>query len=180
MVKTRILVLLPVLLFLGVAGAFLWGLSPDRNPRIIPSPLIDQPAPQFTLPSLRADLPDITSRSIEGQPVLVNVFASWCQPCLIEHPLLMRLAREEGLTIVGINYKDQPADAEAWLTRHGDPYGPIARDADGRAAIDWGVYGVPESFLLDGQGRIRFKQTGPLTPQVIDRDLLPLLKSLRG
>ncbi len=177
--KSRILLILPVLLFLGLAAALLWGLSPDRNPRVIPSPFIDKPAPAFRLPNLRAGQPDITNGNLTGQPVLVNIFASWCQPCLIEHPLLMRLAHEEGVAIIGINYKDKPADAEAWLQRHGDPYGPIARDTDGRVSIDWGVYGVPETFLVDAQGQIRFKQVGPLTPQVIDRDLLPLLRSLR-
>ncbi len=176
----RFLFLLPVMLFLGVAAAFLWGLLGNRDPRIIPSPLIDKPVPSFSLPNLREGRPGLTQADLTGRAVLVNVFASWCQPCLIEHPLLMRLARQEGVEIIGLNYKDVSATAESWLQRHGDPYANIVKDSDGRAAIDWGVYGVPESFLVDAQGRVRFKHVGPLTPQVVEDVLLPLLESLRG
>ena len=120
-----------------------------------------------------------SNEEFKGRVSLLNVFASWCLPCRAEHPLLMRLARDEGIVVHGINYKDPPASARTFLVQLGDPYSRIGVDPEGRASIDWGVYGVPESFLVDREGRIRFKWVGPLTPQVVDETLIPLWRTLR-
>ena len=114
-----------------------------------------------------------------GDVTLVNVFASWCIPCKAEHPVITRLSREQGVTVYGINYKDKPEDALTWLSRNGNPYAAIGADQDGRVSIDWGVYGVPESYLIDRKGRIRYKHVGPLTPQVVVEQILPMVKHLR-
>ncbi|HUC62952.1 MAG TPA: DsbE family thiol:disulfide interchange protein [Alphaproteobacteria bacterium] len=171
----KLIYLLPIAVFAVLAAAFYAGLG--RDPAIVPSALIGKPVPQFALPPLLADKPGLATADLKSKPVLVNVFASWCIPCREEHPLLMHLARD-GVAIYGIDYKDQPADAKAWLGELGDPYRRLATDMEGRVAINWGVYGVPETFLVDGTGTIRFKQVGPLTIDVIDRKILPLLKSL--
>ncbi|MBP2300358.1 DsbE family thiol:disulfide interchange protein [Azospirillum picis] len=175
----RLLYLLPFLLFIGVGVAFYLGF--ERDPRDIPSALIDKPAPVFELPPIEG-LPasaGLSSARLTGDVTLVNVFASWCIPCKAEHPVITRLSREKGVTVFGINYKDKPEDARTWLSRNGDPYAAIGADQDGRVSIDWGVYGVPESYLIDRQGRIRFKHVGPLTPEVIDQQILPMVKHLR-
>lgn len=174
----RLIYLLPLLLFVGLGVAFLKGFSYD--PREIPSVLIDKPVPEFTLPPLPGHAKGLSSAMLKGDVVLVNVFASWCIPCKAEHPVVERLARELGVTVYGINYKDKPEDALAWLKTNGDPFAVIGADLDGRVAIDWGVYGVPESYLIDRNGRIRFKQVGPLTPDVVDKQILPLVKQLRA
>lgn len=144
-----------------------------RDPTKIPSPLIGKPAPAFTLPALAGG--SLSSTELQGKPLLVNFWASWCTPCLEEHPLMMELARS-GVTIIGMNYKDEPAAAQAWLARHGDAYARIAQDLDGRVAIDWGVYGVPESFVLDAHGVIIHKQVGPMTREIWQREIAGLLK----
>lgn len=187
---------LPVLLFLIVAGALLLGL--DRNPAEIPSPLIGKPAPQWSLPRLAAasapaaatgsgpntnGTHDATTgalgeQALRGSPYLVNVWASWCAPCLQEHPQMIDLARRKVIRIVGINYKDRPEDALAWLARHGNPFSDTVADRDGRTAIDFGVYGVPETFLIDAKGVIRFKQIGALTATALQEKLLPAIKEL--
>jgi len=143
----------------------------------IPSVLIDKPVPQFDLPPLYADRAGLKTDDLKGQITLVNIFASWCVPCRIEHPLLMQLAAEKRLPIFGINYKDRPEDAKRWLSDLGDPYSRIGADNDGRVSIDWGVYGVPESFLVDGTGTILYKQVGPLTADVIQDTILPLVEA---
>ncbi len=176
MTPRRLLFLAPVVVFVGVAAAFFFGLGHD--PSIIPSVMIDKPAPQFDLPALLDDKPGLATADLRGAPSLVNIFASWCVPCRVEHPLLMRLAAERALPIYGINYKDAPEDAKRWLDELGDPYDRIGVDRDGRASIDWGVYGVPETFLIDRDARIVFKQVGPLTPDVVDETLLPMLRDL--
>lgn len=170
--------LLPVLAFLGLAVFLLLGLF--RDPQKIPSPLIDKPAPAFSLPALAAPERRFGSAELAGSPYLLNVWASWCAPCLQEHPLLIDLARRKLIRIVGINYKDQAAQAQAWLKRHGDPFESIVVDADGRVAIDFGVYGVPETFLVDAGGVIRFKQIGPLTEDVVRRELLPAIERAKA
>lgn len=175
----RLLFLLPVILLAGIAGAAYLRLQ-GGDPSDLPSALIDRPAPTFDLPPLPGMTHGFASADLGGVPALVNVFASWCVPCLAEHPLLTRLAVEEGVAIYGINYKDQPADALAWLERHGNPYARIGSDLDGRVGIEWGVYGVPETFVVDRQGRIRFRHAGPLTPALVDRTLRPLLEELRS
>ena len=177
----RLLFLLPLLLFVGVGLAFFFGF--ERDPRNIPSVLIDKPVPSFALPGLpgrdKAGSGGLASGDLAGDVTLVNVFASWCVPCKVEHPIITRLAREQGITVHAINHKDKAEDALAWLARNGDPYARIGADLDGRVSIDWGVYGVPETFLVDRQGRIRYKHVGPLTPAVVEETIIPLVKELR-
>ena len=170
--------LLPAAIFAAVAVAFAVGLTLDSQR--LPSALIDQPVPQFELPPIAAiDDGDpygggFSSRNLGGGVALVNVFASWCMPCRVEHPQLMSLARDHGVSIFGINQKDKPEDARAWLERHGDPYRAIGADNDGRVSIDWGVYGVPETFVVDAEGRIRYRHVGP----IMERDLTGTLLSM--
>ena len=177
--------IVPVLLFLVLAGFLLLGL--ERNPSEIPSPLIGKPAPQWSLPRLATtdavaagtqDEGLLDGASLKGQPYLVNVWASWCAPCLQEHPMLLELAKRKVIRIVGINYKDRPEDARSWLTRHGNPFAAVVADRDGRTAIDFGVYGVPETFLVDAQGVIRFKHVGALTVEAVRGRLLPAIAAL--
>ena len=178
--RRRLLYMLPAMLFGLVAAYFVAGLDPDRDPSAVPSALIDRPVPQFALAALEPGAPDFTNDDLGGEIVLVNFFASWCVPCLAEHPVLTRLAIEEGMPLYGVNYKDAPADARRWLDRHGDPFTAIGADRDGRTGIEFGVYGIPETFLVDGAGRIRWRWAGPLTPQVVERDLMPLWRELGG
>jgi cytochrome c biogenesis protein CcmG/thiol:disulfide interchange protein DsbE len=176
MTLRRLLFLIPVLVFAGVGIGLALGLT--RDPSILPSALIGKPVPEFDLPPLDGlDRPGLASADLEGRAVLVNVFASWCVPCRAEHPILMRLA-ERGVPIYGINYKDKPDQAGAWLGELGDPFERIGADQSGRVAIDWGVYGVPETFVIDAAGRIRHKFVGPLMPQDVDKTLLPMLAEL--
>ena len=149
-----------------------------RDPHEIPSPLIGKPAPAFTLPELRQPDRSWTPQSMAGRVWLLNVFASWCVPCLVEHPVLLQLSRDRVLPIVGFNYKDEPGAATGWLAKHGDPYTAIVADRSGSVAFDYGVYGVPETFLVDKVGTIRFKHVGPLTPEVVQGKLLPLVREL--
>ncbi|MEO3432498.1 DsbE family thiol:disulfide interchange protein [Inquilinus sp. CAU 1745] len=174
----RILFILPLLLFAGLAVAVAVPLLRGEDPSVLPSTLIDQPVPDFALPPLPGMESGLSADDLGGKPMLVNFFASWCVPCLAEHPLLTRLTEEEGVTIHGVNYNDDPADALAWLDRHGNPYDLIGADREGRVAIDWGVYGVPETFVVDTQGRIRYRHAGPITPDVLERELMPLLTEL--
>ena len=168
--------LTPLLLFLALAGLLYKGLSLD--PHRVPSPLIGKPAPAFSLPRLQQPGAVLSSDDLKGKVSLLNVWATWCVACRAEHPLLVQLARQ-GVPIYGLNYKDKRPDAQRWLQRYGNPYLANAFDADGRVGIDWGVYGTPETFVIDKHGVIRFKQIGPLTREVIDRTLLPLLKRLQ-
>jgi cytochrome c biogenesis protein CcmG/thiol:disulfide interchange protein DsbE len=180
--RRRALMLAP--LGLAVAGgagfyAMLRGLGTGSyDPRGVPSALLGKPAPAFALPPLEASgLPSLSNTDLLDlpAPVLVNFWASWCVPCIVEHPQLMRLSRD-GVAVLGINYKDKPGDAAAFLTRHGNPFRRLGRDEPGRVAIDWGVYGVPETYLLDRQGIIRWRWPGPVTPEVLEQDLRPLLR----
>ncbi|MBI0434815.1 DsbE family thiol:disulfide interchange protein [Roseomonas sp. KE0001] len=177
----RLLMLAPLgLVAAGGAGfyAMLRGLGDGSyDPRGVPSALLGRATPAFSLPALEEGAPPLTEAALRGlpAPVLVNFWASWCVPCIVEHPQLMRLARE-GVTILGINYKDRPADARAFLQRHGNPFRQLAQDAPGRVAIDWGVYGVPESYLIDRQGIVRWRWPGPVTPEVLEQDIRPLLR----
>jgi cytochrome c biogenesis protein CcmG, thiol:disulfide interchange protein DsbE len=162
-------VFLIMLVFLGI------GLSLD--PREIPSPLIGKPAPAFDLPTLDSGI-RLRSEALKGEGYLLNVWASWCEACRAEHPVLLDLARKGQVRIVGLNYKDTPDKALAWLKAHGgDPYRVVAVDADGRVGINFGVYGVPETFVIDAEGIIRYKHTGPLTPKVLEEKILPLLSA---
>ena len=174
--KRRALFVLPILLLVGLAVMFAVGLRHD--PSIVPSVLIDKPVPDFDLPPLLEDKPGLATADLNGQVALVNVFASWCIPCRIEHPMFMRLAEKGEVPVYGINYKDAPADAKRWLAELGDPYTRIGADRDGRAGIEWGVYGVPETFVVDGTGTIRFKHVGPLTAEVLEDTIMPLVREL--
>jgi cytochrome c biogenesis protein CcmG/thiol:disulfide interchange protein DsbE len=176
--RFQLVFLLPVIAFALLAAAF--GVGLYLRPEIVPSPLIDKEAPVFALKPLpsRND-GGLTNDDLKGQVTLVNVFASWCLPCRAEHPFLMQLAKEPGLRIVGINYKDKPEDAVAWLKDLGDPFSKIGRDDTGRVSIDWGVYGVPESFILDAQGRIRYKHVGPMDAYDVETKILPAIRKLK-
>lgn len=186
--RAPVLVLLPLLTFLGLAGIFLVQLVSGHDPAAIPSALIGAPAPAAKLPALAGatsasgdPVPGLDLAVLRDKPLLVNVFASWCGPCREEHPILMQLARDERFRLVAINHKDRPDDALAFLTRLGNPYAAIGTDERGRATIDWGVYGVPETFLVGTDGRILWKQTGPFTPETVETGLHPALeKALAG
>lgn len=165
---------LPLLGFAALGLLLATGLRAGRDPRLVPSPLIDKPAPAFSLPDLVESRPRVTSDALRGKPYLLNVWASWCVACRDDHPVLMRYSRKPGaLPIVGLNWKDDSGDARRWLLQFGDPYAQIAYDFEGRTAIDFGVYGAPETFLVDRDGVIRFKHVGPLTDEIIARDIEP-------
>lgn len=170
-------VVLPLLVFLGLAALLALGLG--GNPRELPSPFIDKPAPPLDLPALEAGR-RVELGALRGAPVLVNVWASWCAACRDEHPLLMALSRMPGVRILGLNYKDEPAKARQVLESTGNPYFEVAVDRSGRTGIDWGVYGVPETFLVDAQGIVRYKHVGPLTEADVREALLPRLRGLLG
>ncbi len=162
----RLLFLLPLAVFAALATWLYLGLGGD--PARIPSPLVGRPAPAFAADGL-------ATADLEG-PALVNIFASWCVPCRAEHPLLAHLAEEQGVAIYGIAYKDKPEAANAFLAELGNPYRRVGFDEDGRAGVEWGVTGVPETFVLDAEGVVAFKHTGPLTPDAVRRDLMPALR----
>lgn len=168
---------LPLAIFIGLVF-FLWkGLS--LNPREIPSPLVDKPVPQFSLPQLHAPDQKLSSADLKGQVWLLNVWGSWCVSCRVEHPLLVQLEKSGLVPIYGLNWKDRREDAVAWLNKFGDPYKASLADVDGRVAIDFGVYGAPETFVIDKQGIIRLKHIGPLSPEAIRDTILPLIEKLK-
>lgn len=170
----RLLVLLPLLVFVGLAGLFLAQLLSGRDVSAIPSALIGHPAPATSLPPLEGlSLPGLESKDFAGKVTLVNVWASWCAPCREEHPVLLALSQDERFSVAGLNYKDSPDNARRFLGSLGNPYHAIGIDQNGRAAIDWGVYGVPETFVVGKDGKILFKHVGPLTPQSVSATLLP-------
>ncbi|WP_119679847.1 DsbE family thiol:disulfide interchange protein [Indioceanicola profundi] len=173
----RLILFVPFALFLVLVGYFAVGLT--RDPSELPSALIDQPVPQFELPPVQENGQGLATADLKGGVQLVNVFASWCAPCRIEHPLLMRLAKEEGVTIHGIAYKDKPQDSQRFLAQLGNPYQRIGADLDGRIGIEWGVYGVPETYIVDAEGRIRYRHVGPLMPFDLDEKILPLIRELQ-
>jgi cytochrome c biogenesis protein CcmG/thiol:disulfide interchange protein DsbE len=162
--------LIPLSIFLGLALLFVFSL--DRNTRLVPSPLIGKPAPDFNLPQLSAP-GGISPQALKGRPWLLNVWASWCGACRQEHHFLNQLTTEHDINMLGLNYKDEPAMAQQWLQQFGDPYRWIAVDNKGSAGLDWGVYGVPETFLIDADGIIQYKHIGPINQQVIDKVILP-------
>jgi cytochrome c biogenesis protein CcmG/thiol:disulfide interchange protein DsbE len=168
--------ILPLVIFLVLAAFLFKGLSLD--PREVPSPLIDKPAPAFTLPQLHDPKKQFSPADMKGKVWLLNVWASWCVSCRDEHPLLVALAEKKVVPIYGLDYKDKRADAEMWLQRGGDPYTLSVSDADGRIGIDYGVYGVPETYVIDKQGIIRYKQIGPVTMLSLQDTILPLVAKL--
>jgi cytochrome c biogenesis protein CcmG/thiol:disulfide interchange protein DsbE len=176
--RYQLVFLIPVIAFAILAAAF--GVGLYLRPEVIPSPLIDKETPAFALKAVPGrDDGGLAAGDLKGHGVtLVNVFASWCVPCRAEHPLLMQLAKQ-GVRIVGINYKDKPEDVTAWLGELGNPFSKIGRDDTGRTAIDWGVYGVPESFIVDNGGRIRHKHVGPLMDYDIETTILPMIRKLQ-
>ena len=167
----------PLAIFVILVGFLAAGLR--LNPREVPSPLIGKPAPAFELPVLHQPDKRFVPGDMRGQVWLLNVWASWCASCRDEHPLLVDLSRRRELPILGLNYKDKGEEATAWLKRYGNPYQLSVVDADGRIGIDYGVYGVPETYLIDAAGVIRYKQIGPLTAEVLEGKLLPLARALQ-
>ena len=170
--------LLPIAIFAGIGMLLYLGLF--RDPSLVPSPLIGKPVPEFELGPVQGRTLGLSSEDLRGEVTLVNVFASWCVACRDEHSLFLALEREGVIPIHGLNYKDAPADADAWLDALGDPYTRIGADLDGRVGLDWGVYGVPETFVVDRNGHIAYKHIGPVTPGVLDEIILPLVRGLRG
>jgi cytochrome c biogenesis protein CcmG/thiol:disulfide interchange protein DsbE len=168
--------LLPLILFFVLVGFLLVGLR--LNPREVPSPLIDKPVPHFSLTQLAEEGKTFSDKDMIGQVWLLNVWASWCGACRDEHPLMVEFSKQRIVPIIGLNYKDQRQDGMQWLQQFGNPYQVSAFDDKGRVGIDLGVYGVPETFLIDKHGVIRLKHIGPLTPEVIKTELLPKIEEL--
>ena len=172
----RLWFLIPLAAFFALAAILAVGLK--RDPREVPSPLIDKPAPKFALSRLDDAGRTVRLEDLRGKPFILNVWASWCVACREEHPLLMEFAKKKAVPLYGLNYKDVRADAGAWLVRFGNPYDASLFDEDGRVGLDFGVYGVPETFVVDGNGVIRLKHIGPLTADVLANKIEPLLKKL--
>ncbi len=175
----RLLYLIPVFIFIGLVGFFAAGLQKD--PSYVPSVLIDKPVPDMALAPLPGrDERGLTDEDLLGRVSLVNIFGSWCVACVAEHPVLLKI-REEGLApIHGIDWRDDPVKGAAWLKRNGDPYDLVGADPVSKAAVDFGVTGAPETFVVDAQGRIRYKHTGPITPQVWEKTLKPMILDLQS
>ncbi|PPD05022.1 MAG: DsbE family thiol:disulfide interchange protein [Methylobacter sp.] len=169
---------IPLLVFIALAVFLAIGLS--LNPREIPSPLIGKPAPVFSAPKLHEPDATLSPVDLKGRVWLLNVWASWCISCRAEHPVLNRFAQQKKIYMVGLNYKDETSDAKNWLNQLGNPYDVSVVDQDGRIGIDWGVYGVPETFIVDKNGLIRYKHTGPVTAEDLEIKLLPLISQLQG
>ena len=167
---------IPLAIFV-VLIAFLW-IGLGRDPREVPSPLIGKPAPSFELPQIHGDKP-LSSAELKGKVYLLNVWASWCVSCRVEHPLLLQLAQAKIVPVYGLDYKDKPDDGRAWLAQNGDPYIASIVDQDGRVGIDYGVYGVPETFVIDRSGIVRYKQIGPLSVDALQQKILPLVRELQ-
>lgn len=170
--------LLPLAIFLALASTLALGLK-RTDPQALPSPLVGKPVPTFSLTELNAPQQNITAGQFKGQVWVLNVWASWCVSCRKEHPVLLELAQKKVVPLIGFNYQDQRDPGQQWLVRHGNPYQAVAFDADGRVGMDLGVIGVPETFVIDKKGVIRYKHAGPVTQQLVDKTLLPLIKELQ-
>lgn len=172
--------LLPFFGFMLLVGLFGFGIwwNTQHDPNAIPTPLLNKPAPDFNLPKLYEPTEMVSKTDLLGKPYILNVFASWCIECGVEHPVWEREAPTMGVALVGYNYKDAPDDARDWLARHGNPYHLLIADEPGQTAIDFGVYGAPESFLIDAKGVIRYKHIGPVTPQVMENELKPAIAAI--
>ncbi|GAB5373783.1 MAG: DsbE family thiol:disulfide interchange protein [Acuticoccus sp.] len=178
----RLVFALPLVLVTVIGGFLVWGLNPDRDPSALPSVLIDEPAPAFALPPITGvDVPGLSRDDLRGtsEPILVNIFASWCIPCRAEHAVLTRMVERDGVTLYGINYKDKPAQARAWLAELGNPYARIGADLDGRAGIEWGLSGVPETFVVDTNGTVRLRHVGPIVTADQRAKILGALEAAR-
>ncbi|MBI3916040.1 MAG: DsbE family thiol:disulfide interchange protein [Betaproteobacteria bacterium] len=169
---------MPLLLFAGLAVLF--GIGLTLNPREVPSPLIGKPVPEFRLEPVKGRTLGLAANDLRGQVSLVNVFASWCTACREEHPLWMQIKADRNVPLHGLNYKDRPDDAARWLEELGDPYTRTGADLNGRVGIDWGVYGVPETFVVDKRGMIRHKVIGAVTRKILDEKVLPLVRRLQA
>lgn len=175
--RRSILAFLPLAVAATLVIVLAWGLN--RDPSNLPSTLLGKAVPDFDLPPVQGRTLGLSSTDLKGEVSLVNVFASWCVACREEHPLFMKLTAQGTVPLHGLNYKDQPDDAAKWLDRLGDPYTRTGADVSGRVAIDWGVYGVPETFVIGADGRIAYKHIGPVSEDVLTRTILPLVESLR-
>ncbi len=173
--------LLPLFAFLALAALLAAGVlrNSGKDNSAIPSPLIGKPAPAFLLPVLGDPARRVGNADLLGQPYLLNVWGSWCPACRDEHPVITDLAASGAVRVVGYDYKDTALDAQRWLKQFGNPYDLVVTDEDGRAALDWGIYGAPESFLVDAQGVVRWKHVGPVTPEVVRDQLMPELEKLK-
>lgn len=173
---------MPLAVFAAIAVLMAAGVWLSRRPdrEALPSPLIDKPAPQFALPSLHEPQRTVTLRDLRGAPFVLNVWGSWCPSCRDEHPVLTRFSERKRVRVVGFNWKDEREDALRWLEQFGNPYWLVIADIEGKAAIDWGIYGAPETFLVDANGTIRWKHVGPLTDAIIERELMPALQRIEG
>lgn len=177
------LALLPLVIFVGIAATFFVQLTSGEDASEVPSALIGKPAPEFELPPIvgltenGSQVPGLSTASLKGHLTLVNVWASWCVPCREEQPLLMQLSKDDRFRLVGINYKDKPENALEFLNKYGNPFAVIGADRSGRVGIDWGVYGVPETYLVGPDGTILFKQVGPFTPEAISTRLMPAIEA---
>ncbi|MBS0555996.1 MAG: DsbE family thiol:disulfide interchange protein [Proteobacteria bacterium] len=173
--------LLPFFGFILIVALFAFGIHWNRSHDMnwVPSPLIDKPAPEFNLPLLYDSTKSLSRAELLGKPYLLNVFGSWCVTCQDEHPILMAQGKALGVRLIGMDWKDSPDAAKRWLAQFGNPYDTIIADADGKTGIDFGVYGAPESYLVDAHGVIRYKRIGMLTPQIIDRELKPAIARLQ-
>ncbi|MCD1636708.1 DsbE family thiol:disulfide interchange protein [Martelella mediterranea] len=175
--RRNVLAFLPLAIAAVLGVVLAWGLT--RDPSTLPSPLIGKPVPDFVLPPVKGRALGLSSTDLKGEVSLVNVFASWCVACREEHPLFMKLAAQGTVPLHGLNYKDQPDDAAKWLDTLGDPYTRTGADISGRVAIDWGVYGVPETFVIGADGRVAYKHIGPVSEEALTETILPLVVSLR-
>ena len=176
----RLVFIVPIIAFMALVGVF--GIGLTKDPKELPSQLIDRPLPYFALPGIAAvpgGGPGLTSTDLKGQPLLLNVFASWCAACPQEHPVLTRIGTE-GFAVFGVAWKDKPQDTRDWIARFGNPYKAVAADETGRTAIDLGITGVPETFIVDRTGRVRYKQVGPISPEIWEATIKPLMIKLRG
>lgn len=170
---------IPLIAFIGLALLLLIGvrMNSGKDTSAIPSPLIGKAAPQFALPVLNAPGKIVRTDDLKGQAYLLNVWGSWCPECQNEHPVITKLAESNKVRMVGYNYKDEADAANAWLKQFGNPYDLILVDEPGRAALDWGIYGAPETFLVDAGGIVRWKHVGPITPEIIEQEILPALEA---
>jgi cytochrome c biogenesis protein CcmG, thiol:disulfide interchange protein DsbE len=170
--------IVPLAVFVLLAAFLAVGLT--RDPREVPSPFIGKAAPAFRLEQVADEKLAFAPADMKGKVWLLNVWASWCASCRIEHPLLVEMAKKNVVPIVGLNYKDRREDALQWLARFGNPYSVSAHDIEGKVGIDYGVYGAPETFVIDKQGVIRYKQIGPITPEALEKKIMPLLRELNA
>jgi cytochrome c biogenesis protein CcmG/thiol:disulfide interchange protein DsbE len=173
----KVKLLIPLAIFLVIA-VFL-GVGLTRDPRKLPSTMIDKPAPQFTLKQVSEPAKTFSPADMKGQVWMLNVWASWCTACRVEHPLLVEISNSKIVPLIGLDYKDKPEDAVKFLAQQGNPYNLSALDLEGRVGIDYGVYGVPETFIIDKNGRIRHKHVGPITPESLQKEILPIIAELK-